>query len=71
MEILVLFDSKGGNVYALAKAIAEGIEHVEGIKARMRWVKETTPLEVIRADDNWSNFMTLKQVRFHKPILTI
>ncbi|MDI6829022.1 MAG: NAD(P)H:quinone oxidoreductase [Armatimonadota bacterium] len=60
MEILVLFDSKGGNVYALAKAIAEGIEHVEGIKARMRWVKETTPLEVIRADDNWSKFYDFK-----------
>ena len=34
MEILVLFDSKGGNTYALAKAVAEGIEQVEGMKER-------------------------------------
>ncbi|MDH7481107.1 MAG: NAD(P)H:quinone oxidoreductase [Armatimonadota bacterium] len=60
MEILVLFDSKGGNVYKLAKAVAEGIEQVEDIKARMRWVKETTPMEVIRANETWSKFYDFK-----------
>lgn len=56
MEILVLFNSKGGNVYALAKAIAEGINQVDGMGARLRRVKETTPIEVIRADPVWSAF---------------
>lgn len=60
MEILVLFDSKGGHVYELAKAIAEGIKEVEAMDVRMRRVKETSPLEVIRGDDEWSNFYDFK-----------
>jgi len=60
MEVLVLFDSKGGNVYKLAVAVAEGIEQVEGVKARVRRVKETTPIEVIRASDQWSKFYDWK-----------
>ena len=56
MEILVLFDSKYGNVYALAKAIAEGIGQVEGVTARLRRPKETTPMEVVRADERRSKF---------------
>jgi len=60
MEILVLFDSKGGNVYALAKAVGEGIEQVDGMKARTRCVHETTPVEVIRANEEWSRFYDWK-----------
>ena len=60
MEILVLLDSKGGNVYALAKAVAEGIQEVEGMQARIRRPKETTPMEVIRADKSWSEFYDFK-----------
>jgi len=60
LEILVLFDSKGGNVYALAKAVAEGIQEVEGMQARMRRPKETTPMEVIRSDRTWSEFYDFK-----------
>ena len=56
MEILVLFDSKTGNTYALAKAIAEGIRQVDGVQPRMRRVKETTPIEVVRADQRRSDF---------------
>ncbi|MCX6375223.1 MAG: hypothetical protein NTU88_04160 [Armatimonadetes bacterium] len=56
MEILVLFDSKTGNTYALAKAIAEGIRQVDGVQARLRRVKETTPMEVVRADQRRSDF---------------
>lgn len=54
MEILVLFNSKTGNVYALARAVAEGIREAEGMQPRIRRPKETTPLEVIRADARWS-----------------
>ena len=60
MEILVLFDSKGGHVYELAKAIASGIQQVPEVQVRMRRVKETTPLEVIRADEEWSKFYDFK-----------
>jgi len=60
MEVLVLFDSKGGNVYKLALAVAEGIEQVDGMKARIRRVKETTPLDVIRSNENWSKFYDFK-----------
>lgn len=60
MEILVLFDSKGGHVYELAKAVAEGVEQVEGTKARIRRVAETTPMQVIRARKQWSEFYDFK-----------
>jgi len=56
MEILVLFNSKGGNTYALAKAIAEGIEQVPEVTARIRRPAETTPMEVIRSMPDWSQF---------------
>jgi NAD(P)H dehydrogenase (quinone) len=59
MEILVLFDSKTGNTYALARAVAEGIEQVEGVKTRMRRVRETTPMEIVRADPKRSEFYDL------------
>jgi len=60
LEILVLFDSKGGNTYALAKAVAEGIQEVEGMQPRIRRPKETTPMEIIRADKEWSEFYDFK-----------
>ena len=60
MEILVLLDSKGGHVYELAKAIAGGIQEVEGTEVRMRRVKETTPLDVIRGNEEWSKFYDFK-----------
>lgn len=56
MEILVLFDSKYGNTYALAKAIAEGIGQVEGMTPRLRRPRETAPMEVVRADERRSKF---------------
>lgn len=56
MEILVLFHSKSGVTYRLAKAVAEGIEEVEGMKARMRRVSNTTPIEAIRAVKKYSDF---------------
>jgi NAD(P)H dehydrogenase (quinone) len=56
VEIMVLFDSKTGNVYGLAKAIAEGMREVEGVNVRMRRVKETTPMEIVRANEARSAF---------------
>lgn len=59
MEILVLFNSKSGNTYALAKAVAEGIQQIEDMQPRIRRPKETTPMEVIRANETWSKFYDL------------
>ncbi len=61
MEILVLFDSKGGHVYKFAQGIVEGIEQVDGVKARVRRVKEVTPMEVIRGNAKWSEFYDWKE----------
>jgi len=69
MEILVLFDSKGGHVYELAKAIASGIQQVPEVQVRMRRVKETTPLEVIRADEEWSKFYNFKMKGIPEAVL--
>ena len=70
MEILVLFDSKGGHVYELAKAIAEGIQEVPGMQIRMRRVKETTPLDVIRSNDEWSKFYDFKMKEISEAALS-
>lgn len=56
----MLFDSKGGHTYELAKAVAQGIEQVVDMKARIRYPKETTPIEVIRSDQGWSEFYDFK-----------
>ncbi len=60
MEVLVLFDSKGGHTYKLVEAVVEGVEQVDGVKARVRYVKETTPMEVIRKNSEWSQFYDWK-----------
>ncbi len=53
MEVLVLFYSRYGNTYALAKAVAQGIRQAEGTEPRLRRAKEDAPLEVIRANQSW------------------
>lgn len=53
MEVLVLFYSRYGNTYALAKAVAQGIRQAEGTEPRLRRAKENAPLEVIRANQSW------------------
>jgi NAD(P)H dehydrogenase (quinone) len=42
IEVLVLYYSSGGNVRALARYIANGINSVAGAKARVRTVKEVS-----------------------------
>lgn len=69
MEVLVLFDSKGGHTYKLAEAVVEGVEQVEGVKARVRFVKETTPLEVIRNNSEWSKFYDWKTANLKEATL--
>lgn len=69
MEVLVLFDSKGGNVYKLALAIAKGISQVDGVEPRIRRVKETTPLDVIRDNESWSKFYDFKVSEVQEAVL--
>ncbi len=42
-EILVLYYSRGGSVAALARAVARGIDDVEGVSARLRTVPVVSP----------------------------
>lgn len=70
MEILVLFDSKGGHVYELARSIAEGISEVEGMQVRIRRVKETTPLDVIHGNEEWSKFYDFKMKEIPEAVLS-
>lgn len=42
MQILVLYFSKGGNTGKLAKAIAKGVEEVEGVKAVLKKTSDVT-----------------------------
>ena len=70
MEILILFDSKGGHVYELAKAIVEGIREVPDVQVRLRRVKETTPLDVIRSNEEWSKFYDIKMKEVPEAVLS-
>ncbi len=54
MEILVLFHSRYGTVYRLAKEIASGINDVQGVQARVRRSREVAPIEIIRSNPRWS-----------------
>jgi NAD(P)H dehydrogenase (quinone) len=43
-EVLVLYYSRSGSVRALAEAIAEGVERVPGMQARLRTVPAVSPV---------------------------
>jgi NAD(P)H dehydrogenase (quinone) len=47
MKVLVVYYSMYGHVYALAKAIAEGVTSVEGVSADIRRVPETLDQDVL------------------------
>jgi NAD(P)H dehydrogenase (quinone) len=43
MKVLIVFYSAYGHVYAMAKAVAQGVAEVKGAKAELRRVPETLP----------------------------
>ncbi|MDX9724131.1 MAG: NAD(P)H:quinone oxidoreductase [Myxococcota bacterium] len=47
MKILIPFYSTYGHVYHLARAVAEGVERVEGAEALLRRVPETLSAEIL------------------------
>ena len=49
-KVLISYSTKGGNTEKLAKAIAEGVNSVDGFKAILKRAKETTPQDLVEAD---------------------
>jgi len=49
-KVLISYYSKGGNTEKLAKAIAEGVNSVEGFEAVLKRAKDTTPHDMVEAD---------------------
>jgi NAD(P)H dehydrogenase (quinone) len=47
MKILVLFYSAYGHVYEMARAVAEGVDSVEGMEVVLKRVPETLPPELL------------------------
>jgi len=47
MKILIVYYSAYGNVYKMAKLIAEGVKQVEGAEAVIRKVPELTPEHIV------------------------
>jgi len=52
MKVLVVYYSTYGNVYKMAKLVAEGVNEVEGAEAVLRRVPELMPQEVINARED-------------------
>ena len=48
MKVLIIFDTRNGNVHKLAEAVAQGAEEVEGTEVSLRRVEITEPESVIQ-----------------------
>jgi NAD(P)H dehydrogenase (quinone) len=59
-SVLLLYDSRGGLVEELARAVAEGVRSVDGVQLVDKRVDEADPAELLRCDalilgsPNWS-----------------
>lgn len=53
MKVLIVFDSRYGNVHRLAEAVAEGVQAVEGSDVFLRRVEITEPEAVIQQSERW------------------
>ena len=47
MKVLIVYYSTYGHVHKMAKAVAEGVNEIEGAEAVLRRVPETLPVEVL------------------------
>ena len=52
MKVLIVYYSTYGNVYKMAKLVAEGVLEVEGAEAVIRRVPELIPESVIKSRDD-------------------
>ncbi len=53
MKVLVIFDSRYGNIHKLAEAVAQGAEGVEGTEVSLRRVEITEPEAIIQRNEAW------------------
>ena len=53
MKVLVIFDTRYGNVHKLAEAVAEGVQEVEGADVSLRRVEITEPEAIIQQNEPW------------------
>ncbi len=53
MKVLIVFDTRYGNVHKLAEAVAVGIRGVEGAEVLLRRVEITEPEAVIQQNERW------------------
>jgi len=50
MNVLVLYYSKGGNTRKLAEAVAQGVQQVDGVEARLCHSRDVTKDDFVSAD---------------------
>jgi NAD(P)H dehydrogenase (quinone) len=53
VKVLIIFDTRYGNVHRLADAVAEGARQVEGAEAVLRRVEIVEPEAVIQQNERW------------------
>ncbi len=53
MKVLIIFDTRYGNVHRLAEAMAEGVQAVEGSEVSLRRVEITEPEAAIQQNELW------------------
>lgn len=53
MHILIVFDSRYGNVHRLAEAVAEGAGQVEGAEVKLARAKVIEPEAIIAKNERW------------------
>jgi len=68
MKVLVVYYSTYGNVYKMAKLVAEGVNEVEGAEAVLRRVPELMPQEVIEAREDMKHGQEMQK---DVPVVTL
>lgn len=68
MKVLIVYYSTYGNVYKMAKLVAEGVREVKGAEPVVRTVPELIPLSVIESRDDMK---AGKQMQKVVPLVTL
>ena len=68
MKVLIVYYSTYGNVYKMAKLIAEGVKEIEGAEPVIRTVNELIPQSVI---DSREDMKTGRETQKDVPVVTL
>jgi NAD(P)H dehydrogenase (quinone) len=72
LRVLIIFDTRYGNVQKLAEAVGEGAREIEGADVALRRVEITESETVIRENERWHNanekFRAIPQVTVEEMI---